>query len=76
METTAQAHCRRDFFRHFESLRRLYAQPSRSLWRLYRPTAHLRRATSEGIMDDALYIVLGLGFFALMALFARGCARL
>ncbi|MCM0020863.1 MAG: hypothetical protein NBV67_12775 [Tagaea sp.] len=65
-----------DFPHPCASLWRLYAETRHPPWRLYRPTAHLRRATSEGIMDDALYIVLGLGFFALMALFARGCARL
>jgi len=27
-------------------------------------------------MDDILYLTLGLIFFATMALFARGCARL
>jgi hypothetical protein len=29
-----------------------------------------------GTMDDAIYLLLGLSFFALMALFARLCARL
>jgi hypothetical protein len=36
----------------------------------------LRASNSEGGMDDAIYLSLGLAFFALMALFARACARL